>query len=227
MAFPNITPGAIFSNLSTLAGLLTSSLAIDVVAVYNQESFQQVFSDARPMGATIRKYARVMEYPVENGSVIADHKVVLPQTVEMTVLVSSGFYASTYTAIEELFKNSTLLTVQTKTSVMRNFIIEAMPHEEKPDMFDTISMSLRLKEVLLVQSPTIYAPADPQNQNTVSRGQIVTAPNPTPSTASNGVVVAGTRSTPATIIYERSTTPFNYRNKVVTDYSKPANISGK
>lgn len=172
----SLTRAAIASDLASLAGFLTSSLAIDVVAVYNQDSFQQVFQDGRPLKANVRKFARVMEYPVENGSVIADHKVIWPQTVDLPLLIPSSFFNSTYNEIVELFKNATKLIVQTKVDVMRNFIIEDMSHDEKPEIYDAITMTLRLKEVLLIISPTIYAPEDPVQTNTVARGQVISAP---------------------------------------------------
>lgn len=178
MAF-NITPQSILSNVNFGINLLTGSLAYDTVGIFNQQSFQQVFSDARPVKASVRETSRVMDHPVETGVVLSDHHVINPSDIFVTMVINSRFYASTYQQIKAAYVNATLLSVQTRPTVFPNMIIAAMPHEEDPDMFDIITINLHLREVLYVTpssiapatQPANYSPNDPKNFTTIKRGQ--------------------------------------------------------
>lgn len=188
MTWINPTAAAAFYNLGSLAGYLTSTAAFDVVGVFNQESFEQVFAEARPIRATIRRSAKVMDYPVEDGSVISDHKIINPMELELQLIIPSSAYGTVYNQISQYFYDSTLLLIQTRVDVRDNFIISDLPHQETADMYDSIAMNLRLKEVFLISNPTIFAPTDPNQASTVSRGQVspkITTLTPLDQTALN------------------------------------------
>lgn len=177
MAF-NITPVSLLSGASTLNNLLTNALKIDVVAVLNQDSLQQVFANARPLKAIVKETAKVMEYPVETGAVISDHKVNNPTEIEMLFIIPSDAYSTAFQEIRNAWLNATMLSVQTRVGTYRNMIIADRPHEEDPEMFNAITQSIRFKEVLFVAGSNIaeqsnlqnYEPIDPQNAQTVNRG---------------------------------------------------------
>ncbi len=227
MAIPTIVPrlsrDAIFGNAVGAAQLISSTLAQDVVAVYNQETLEQVFPYARPMEMTQQESAKVMDYPVENGSLISDHKIILPIVIEMPIVVPIGDYLATYQQIKSLWERDVKLIVQTKTDVLYDFIIEQLPQKQSPDAFDKAMIRLRLREVQIVTSPSKFATAEPENQDTVKRGQIAATPPPT----SAPTIVAGSRMTPAVIQYSQGTNPTGGRFGGVINNSKPLNISGK
>lgn len=228
MTFPSILPRlsaeAIFGNIAGLSQLISSSLAMDVVAVYDQDTQEQVFQYARPMEATQYKALKVMDYPVENGTLISDHAIALPIIVEMPLLVPIGDYLATYQQIESLMYKHTKLIVQTKTDVLFDFIIEQIPDKQSADAFDKSMLRLRMKQVQLITSPTKFATTEPAAQPTVKRGQVA----PTPPAAAAPTVVAGNRMTPAVIQYTQGTAIApNSRYQPVINNSKPRNISGK
>jgi len=181
MALPRFqfTPASILNNVIYGVNLITGSLRIDVVGIFDSETFRQVFIEARPIKAFVREQNRVMDYPVETGVTLSDHKVRLPKLIEMVLVIPAFAYSSTYQAIAAASENATLLTVQTRSGVYPNMIIEAYPHEEEPSMYDAITMSLRFREVLFVapasiaqpNAPADYAPAEPTFEDTVRRGQ--------------------------------------------------------
>jgi len=181
MALPsfNFTPASILNNIIFGVNLITGSLRIDVVGVFDGESLQQVFRNARPVKAYVREGSKVMDYPVETGVTLSDHKITLQKQIDLGLIIPAEFYASTYQEIVGAAMNSTLLTVQTRAGVYPNMIIEAMPHEEDPSMYDAITMSLRLREVLFIapvsiaqqNAPVGYSPIDPVNNDTQRRGQ--------------------------------------------------------
>lgn len=180
MALPfNITPQSVLSNAGALLGILNTLPGVDVVGIFDSNSFRQLFTDARPLKAFVRPGSKVMDHPVETGAVLSDHQIILPVQIELSLVIPAEFYSSTYQQIRSAQINAQKLTVQTKTGVYSNMIIQELPHQESPDMYSSIAMGLRLREVLFVvpssigqpNAPANYSPTDPQNQSIVSRGQ--------------------------------------------------------
>lgn len=180
MAIFNITPQAIVSDVLTAQNIILGSSNVDVNAVLDQTTLKQVFADARPIKATIRETARVMNYPVETGAILSDHKIINPTEIEMIFAITSEFYASAYQAIRNAWKASTLLSVQARTGTYRNFVISDMPHEEEPDTFNMITQFVKFREVIYVAPASVaknnglsnFSPAAPQNTSLIERGLI-------------------------------------------------------
>lgn len=132
---------------------------IDEVAVFDSETFEQVFPYARPVECNVRPSTRTMEHPIETGQSIADHRIINPLEIIMEVIVSSVFYNQTFNDIVYLFETATLLTVQTKFGTYSNMFITDLPHKESPEVYDSVVIQLRFKEVLFSdRPPTAYAP---------------------------------------------------------------------
>lgn len=158
-----------------LLDALFPTFAADVVAVFDN-SFNQVFTNARPVKAMIREASRVMEHPVETGATITDHRVIEPIEIELSLVLSSADYRSVYQQIREVFFAATLLSVQTRTSIYSNMLISEMPHDEDADLFDAVSIALKLKEVLFVAAQYGNLPAssvaDKSQASTTQRGEL-------------------------------------------------------
>lgn len=149
------------------------SAASDVVGIFNQ-SFQQVFSTARPVKCIVDESAKAMEHPVETGTVITDHIIFLPNEIELQMILPADEYRSVYDQIKQLYKAATVLSVQTRTATYRNMFIYRMPHEENTELFNTIPLSLRLRQILIIQTTTQALPPaavkDPLDQSTINNG---------------------------------------------------------
>lgn len=150
-------------------GALISSFAIDVVGVFTSD-FRQVFKDARPIKAMVKPNSKLMEHPIEIGAQIADHRIILQVEIELSMILSRETYRNTYQQIKQLRLDAAVLTVQTKADSYFNQVIQDLPHEEDPDMFDTISVALKLKEIQFVTPQFIVVPRNPANSSTVDRG---------------------------------------------------------
>lgn len=152
----------------------TPTAAQDVIAVLTQD-FSQVFVDARAIKLSIDQSSKVMTHPVEDGSTVTDHRVVEPVGAELSVICSSGDYPSVYQQIRELFKQGTLLIVQTRVDSYSNMLIEKIPHEETSDVFDGIAMSITLREVKFVTAQYSSLPprkvVQQKDSDTAKRGQ--------------------------------------------------------
>lgn len=147
-----------------------STSIVDVVAVLDQETLTQVFPFARPMRAVVREMSKTMVHPAENGIIIGDHRIILQTEIDIPFVITAQNYDQ-YSQIKNLYVAGTLLSVQTRTGVYGNMLIEDLPHEETPDMFDAITIELHMKEVLFFPAPSTFQPADAANDDTVQSGQ--------------------------------------------------------
>ena len=144
----------------------------DVVGVF--DGYDQVFRAARPMSASVREEAKLMEHPLESGATVTDHLVIQPVGIELTMMLEPDTYRDTYKEIKTLFLAGKILKVQTKTDSYENQIIEALPHEEDPEIFDTIALTLRLREITIITAEyrAAYKAQRPAQSNTAARGDV-------------------------------------------------------
>ena len=155
---------------------ILSSASQDVVGVFDQQTFNQVFSDARPIKAKVNETASVMSHPVEDGTIITDHKIINPVDIELSMIIDSSDYRSVYQEIKQHFTQSTLLVVQTKTDVYRSMIISAMPHDEDPSVYDSVTIAVKLTEVKFAtfttgEAPKVSSPKNAKNSKTKETGK--------------------------------------------------------
>jgi len=177
------------NEIFNIAASFIPSFNIDNVAVFSQE-YVQLFRDARPIKAVIKESSKLMEHPIENGAVVTDHRIVLPIEIQLSMILTPDTYRQTYDEIRQLYAEGTLLIVQTRSGVYINQLIQDMPHEEDPTIFDTITLALSLKQVQMVTAQYTTLPRSPKNTNTVDRG----AQNTTPLTTDRPSALAQTRN---------------------------------
>lgn len=174
---PNF-PGTRLPNINGIINTLSTifpNAAMDVVGVFTQD-LVQVFRNARPLKVNPKPMVKLMEQPIETGVVITDHRILLPIEIELTLIFRGTDYRDTYNEIWELKNKSTILTVQTMERTFENMVIIEMPSEESVNIFNTITMALKLKEVIFANTETKFAPKNPTKSNTVDRGQVQPAP---------------------------------------------------
>lgn len=158
------------SGALAVVDLLLLQPSVDVVGVLDQ-SFTQLFPAARPMRLAVRENSRTMEHPLETGQIISDYKIILPIEIDILFMVPAADYRNTYQQIKGQFITSQKLTVQTKSASYGNMIIAEMPHEEKPEIFDSLLINLHFKQIQIVQPSPDFAPADPTQANTQALGE--------------------------------------------------------
>lgn len=147
---------------------------VDVVGIFDSE-FQQVFVGARPIKALIGETAKTMDHPTETGATVTDHRVLLPVTIDLSIILDPAEFRQVYQNIRRAFQLSTLFTVQTKSGGYQNMMIADMPHDEDPATFDTIAMALKMQQVQFVTAQFVKLPANKvrakAQQSTKDRGQ--------------------------------------------------------
>jgi hypothetical protein len=148
---------------------LIPTSAYDSVAIFDT-LFNQLFKNARSIKVVVKENSKLMEHPIETGAVITDHRIVLPTEIEMSLILASSDYADVYAQIKQFYLNATLLIVQTRAGIYTNQLIEALPHEEDPNMYNALTIALSLKQVLFVSAVVTNPQKYPSNTNTVDRG---------------------------------------------------------
>jgi len=161
-----------------LFNALIPSASQDVVSVFDANDGRQVFANARPIKVTVAESAKLMAHPLEDGSNIVDHRIILPVGLSISFILRAENYRETYQEIRRIFRQSVRLTVQTKTDTYTNLYLQDMPHEEDPALFDTVTMILQFIEsqIAIVQVLALppAAVANPPDTSTVDRGQQTT-----------------------------------------------------
>jgi len=177
MGFTNIVGNAqgTLGAINNIAQSVLSLFGVDVVGIYDNDTFEQLFQTARPMKANINRSAKIMEHPIETGSVVQDFMIIQPVDIELSmVLASDGEYQAVYQAIKGYFLSGTQVSIQTKADVFPDMLIQAMPHEESADMFDAIPLAIKLRQIQMVtvqyQALTASNVQQPQDQSTVQTG---------------------------------------------------------
>lgn len=151
-----------------------------IVGIYDPTSGIQLFREAHEMKANITRSSRIMDHPKENGDPVSDYKIILPNEIDLAILIDSSDLANTYRLMVDAFKSSQFLTIQTNADTFENMVISGMPHDEAPDMWGMLVMSCRLREVQLVtvqfQALTANDVAEPTDQSTVNSGEQTPVP---------------------------------------------------
>lgn len=138
---------------STASGSQPNAKSVDVVAVLRGDGGAQVFAEARPMRATVYERADLMEHPLEEGSVITDHRVQRPTEIDLPLFIEGGPNLKTvFAEIRQLWQAGTVLIVQTTAGTYPSMILVDIPHEEHPDAIHSITVGVRLKEARFVKA---------------------------------------------------------------------------
>lgn len=170
--------GGFGATVGAFVGNYINSYATDIVAVYTPD-FNQVFQNARPIKATIKQHARLMKQPLENGATVVDHRIILPIEIELSLVLNSADYIDVYQQIQQLFSTGESLVVQTRSGIFQNQVIASLPTEESPDMYDTLSVALKLQEIQYAGATVTIQPKNPPDTPTSDNG------NQQPTTPTN------------------------------------------
>lgn len=153
--------------------------AVDVVGVFDVV-FNQVFPEGVPIKAAIKMDSTFFTHPLESGATRTDHVIILPIEITLNVLLSGETYRDTYKQIKQIFLTQTELVVQTRTDSYEKMYIQSMPHDEDPDMYDAVIVSISLRESQEFSSEIVAIPESDSDTGTVGRGQ-QDAKAPTPA----------------------------------------------
>ncbi|CAB4132131.1 hypothetical protein UFOVP138_54 [uncultured Caudovirales phage] len=151
----------------------------DLIAIFDA-SFNQAFTMARPLKVNVNVQSKLCDHPIETGATMSDFRIALPTEIELSLVCTGADYKGVYQSIRDAYNNGQSFILVTKADTYYNLMIQAMPHEETPDMFDVIAIALKLREILIVD--TLYQPftakkvAKKTDVSTVKTGETIPAP---------------------------------------------------
>jgi len=154
---PNVIPFSTFSQ--------------PLIQVYTQAG-EAAFPYASIMGVNVKPIAEVPEHPLETGASREDFIIYKPVELEIKLVLSPSYYQSTYSNIKQFYNNATLLNVQTRVDFYRNFLLYEIPHEENATYYNTIAVTVKLREFIQITTTTSIASRKPSTKTTVNRGTI-------------------------------------------------------
>ena len=152
-----------------IVNTLLPSAAVDQVAIFDKD-YNQLFRQAKSIKVVVKENSKLMEHPIETGAIITDHRIIMPIEIDMSLILASSDYSDVYKSIKQYYTNATTLIIQTRSAIYTNQLIEALPHEEDPNMYDALTIALSLKQVVYVAAKYAPAPKYPSNTNTQDRG---------------------------------------------------------
>lgn len=117
-----------------------------LVAILDNESFEQLFTAASPMRVSVREEKKVTKFAVEDGSTRSDHVVKLAVEVAIDLLLEDEFARDMYLQLQQAWRDNKLMIVQTKVGSYSSMLIESMPHDETTELGNGISIPIRLTE---------------------------------------------------------------------------------
>lgn len=146
----------------------------DVVGIFD-EGFNQLFETAETMRALVNEDAKAMEHPMESGAVNTDHIVFLPTEIELSLILNSDDMPDVYQAIKAKWLAAETVSVQTKTDTYTSMLIVKCPHDEETEMFDTVGLGIKLRQIIVVTAQYSKLPAKStkkkSNASTTKTGQ--------------------------------------------------------
>lgn len=187
----------ILSTEIQLASIIPGS---DLVGVFNQEGFTQLFQQARPIELRVKEKAKVMKHPIETGSVITDHEIFEPVEIEMDFLLTNGGgiagnilnaskgngltsgVQSLYQQIRTYYTSGIILMIQTRAATYKNMIIDDIVHKESSEMFDSLLIRVMFQEVQFVTAQYATLPPSSVKNPTDASTQQIGEQNPVSAT---------------------------------------------
>lgn len=144
---------------------------VQILDKNNQPLFPSVFS---VIDVEVIESSRAFTQPLENNTMIIDHKVIDPVDLKLSVLLNSEEYQSGYDFFKSLFLNSSEVVIKTKATLYERMILIDMPHDENADVFDTFILNLSFREVIEESAiKSSFVPANADDSSTVNVGRIV------------------------------------------------------
>lgn len=152
-------------SLKTLASiygarnLLTKTPADVVKIALDSNPSAQIFTAARAMKVNLMPSSKLMDHPMEDGSLQTDFRILNPLELELSVICTGKNWKTVYNQINTGYLNGELYTITTKSGVYPHMMMQAIPHDEVPEMFDVLAVSIKFREVILAVTNYTTLPA--------------------------------------------------------------------
>lgn len=94
--------------------------------------------------------SKMCEHPIESGSTVTDHKVILPKQCTITIAMPAYYQDIVIREIEKYHKNSTPLSVHDNGMIYNNMVITDYPHTTDIKTANRLVFTIEMKELVVV-----------------------------------------------------------------------------
>lgn len=154
---------------------------ITPVIILDNDTLQDLWVGSDIMHVSVTETSKATRYAVEDGTSRNDHVIQNPTEISIS-MVLAGEVARLFQLLKQTYLERKLVTVQTKTDVYTNMLVEEIPHEQDAGMTDGVTVDVRLVEWREVKPEygelTAAKVAQPRQSDTVKRGSQATSEAP-------------------------------------------------
>lgn len=154
---------------------------ITPVIILDNDSLQELWAGSDIMRVSVHETSKATRYAVEDGTSRNDHVIQNPTEISVS-MVLAGEVARLFQLLKQTYLDRKLVTVQTKTDVYTDMLVEEIPHEQDAGMTDGVTVDVRLLEWRETAPEygelTTNKVANPDQSDTVNRGSQATSEAP-------------------------------------------------
>lgn len=154
---------------------------ITPVIILDNDSLEELWADSDIMSVSVSETSKATRYAVEDGTNRNDHVIKNPVEISISMILA-GKIAQLFQLLKQTYLEHKLVTVQTKTDVYTNMLVEEIPHEQDTGMTDGVTVSVKMVEWQEVTPEygelTPKKVAQPRQSDTVKRGSQATSEAP-------------------------------------------------
>lgn len=166
----------------------------DLVAIYDNETFEALFTGARVMNLDILDEKKYTQFQVEDGSSRSDHSIKLPIIITGRMMITENT-KPVFETLRQAYLEDRILIVQSRVASYESMVIESMPHTEAVDNMLGVSVDIRFVEWRTVRPVYGELPLgttrNPAQSSTIPRGQQQTTETEGTEARRKGSVLAG------------------------------------
>lgn len=144
-----------------------------VVAILD-ENGNQIFATIGLLSLSAKPSNKYAEHPLEDGTIISDHKIVQQQRVNVKAVLNPEDYVDVYKQLKKADENNTAFTIQTRVDTITNMYLESYPRDESAKVYGTIALTISFIEQNFVAVETEALPksevSNPSNSDTSKSG---------------------------------------------------------
>jgi hypothetical protein len=166
----------------------------DLVAIYDNETFDVLFTGARVMNLDILDEKKYTQFQVEDGSSRSDHSIKLPIIITGRMMITENT-KPVFETLRQAYLEDRILIVQSRVNSYSSMVIEAMPHTESIENLLGVNVDIRFIEWRTVRPVYGELPLgttrNPAQSSTIPRGQQQTSETEGTEARRKGSVLAG------------------------------------
>lgn len=157
-----------FDNFNPLAGFFSVPMAYQFIL---DQNYNILYPEAKFMDIQVQESSRTMQNPTENGTLVADHRIILPVKIDVTLSLTGENYYNVFSQMRDGFLNNFIYAIQTRGGVYEPMVLEDFPHLESKEPFDGMIIRATFISVNFQGAYTsTYNPDKAKDADTVDRG---------------------------------------------------------